>query len=252
MLKPAIVARCGDVQTCPESTLPAFEQAIRGGADAIEFDVHLTTDGQLVVHHDFYLGRTDNGSGHIGEYTLAELRRLDAGSWFNPTFCGEKIPTLSEVLDLGKGKIRFEIDMKGSSLRFLNRLIEEIARFDLLQDVELTTAHTPLFFHIKHINPALRTGMFFSQLPAWMQPSLGQQHILDWMALSNTQVAHLHPSLITPEFVSSLQEKGYLVHGSNLNTQEEMQGGMASGIDQFSTGNLALAISMRAAPSLDF
>jgi glycerophosphoryl diester phosphodiesterase len=114
MLKPAIVARCGDWQNCPESTLPALEQAIMNGADAIEFDVHLTADDQLVVHHDFYLERTENGSGYIGDYTLAELRMLDAGGWFDKRFGGEKIPTLKEVFDLGKDKIRFEIDMSST------------------------------------------------------------------------------------------------------------------------------------------
>jgi glycerophosphoryl diester phosphodiesterase len=57
MKKPQVVARCGDLVSAPESTLPAFEQAIAKGADAVEFDVHLTNDGELVVHHDFYLDR---------------------------------------------------------------------------------------------------------------------------------------------------------------------------------------------------
>jgi len=117
-----IVARCGDIQHNPESTLPAFEQAILKGADTIELDVHLTQDDQLVIHHDYYLGRTDNGSGYIGDQTLADLRKLDAGGWFDARFRGEKIPTLQEVFDLGKNRVRFEIDMKGSSLRFLNRV----------------------------------------------------------------------------------------------------------------------------------
>lgn len=246
MLKPAIVARCGSVQSCPESTLPAFERSIRDGTDAIEFDVHLTADDQLVVHHDFYLGRTENGTGYIGDYTLAELRLLDAGRWFDESYRGEKIPTLNEVFDLGRGKIQFEIDMKSSSLRFLTLLVEAITRFDLSDDVELTTAHTPLFAHVKAIRPALRTGMFFYPFPEWMQPSLGQQHILDWMRLSNSQVAHLPTPLIAADFVSNLQENGFLVHGSNLNTQGDMQTGMSAGIDQLSTDQLALALSTRA------
>jgi len=165
MKKPRVVARCGDQQNAPESTLPAFEQAIARGAHAIEFDVHLTKDGELVVHHDFYLGRTNNGKGYIGDLTLVELKALDAGSWFDARFTGEKIPTLREVLELGKGKIRFEIDMKGSSLAFLKRLLDEIAQFEICDDTELTSAHIPLLFQVKKINPKLRTGMFFYRLP---------------------------------------------------------------------------------------
>jgi glycerophosphoryl diester phosphodiesterase len=247
VVKPLIVARCGDVQSAPENTLSAFEQAILKGADVLEFDVHLTQDGEVVIHHDFYLGRTDNGEGYISDYTLAELRALDAGGWFDRRFAGEKMPTLAEVLTLGKGKIRFEIDMKGSSLRFLNQLMAEITRFDALDAVELTTAHTPLLFHVKKLNPALRTGMFFYQLPEWKQLALGQQHILDWMALSNVQVAHLHSSLVEPGFVIRLHENGFLVHGSNLNTEEEIKKAIASGVDQFSTDKLELSLSLRAA-----
>jgi glycerophosphoryl diester phosphodiesterase len=125
MIKPLIVARCGDLQNAPESTLPAFEGAIAKGADAIEFDVHLTKDEELVVHHDYYLGRTKQGSGHIGDYALAELKALDVGGWFDAKFAGEKMPMLSEVLDLGKGKIRFEIDMRSPNLTFLNRVVYE-------------------------------------------------------------------------------------------------------------------------------
>jgi glycerophosphoryl diester phosphodiesterase len=242
MKKPRVVARCGDVQTAPENTLPAFEQAIAKGAYAIELDIHLTRDGELVVHHDFYLGRTNNGSGYIGDLTLAELKALDAGSWFGAEFAGTKIPTLGEVLALGQGKIRFEMDMKGSSLAFLERLIEEVTRFELADQVELTSAHIPLLFHVKRIDPRLRTGMFFYPLPEWMKPALGQKHVLDWMALSNAQVAHVHPSLLEEELVARLWEDGFLVHGSNLNTEQDIEKGVALGIDQFSTDRLQFAL----------
>jgi len=245
MVRPLIVARCGDLQNAPESTLPAFEGAIARGADAIEFDVHLTKDGELVVHHDYYLGRTDDGSGHVGDYTLAELRALDVGSWFDARFAGEKIPMLGEVLDLGKGSIRFEIDMRTPTLPFLHRVIEEVAQFGVADDVELTSAHVPLLFHVKRIDPRLRTGVFFRPLPDWMRPALGQQHVLDWMTLIDAQVAHLHSSLIEGEFVRRLQENGFLVHGSNLNTEREMQQGILAGIDQFSTDRLTLALDVR-------
>jgi len=245
MIKPLIVARCGDLQNAPESTLPAFEGAIARGADVIEFDVHLTTDGELVVHHDYYLGRTDDGSGHIGDHTLAELRALDAGSWFDARFAGEKIPTLSQVLALGKCKIRFEIDMRTPTLAFLSRLIDEIVRFGVVEDVELTSAHVPLLFHVKRIDPKLRTGIFFRPLPDWMQPALGQQHVIDWMVLTDAQVAHLPSSLIEEAFVQRLHGSGFLVHGSNLNTAEEIEQGLVSGCDQFSTDRLALALSIR-------
>lgn len=248
MVKPLIVARCGDLQNAPESTLPAFWGAIAKGADAIEFNVHLTKDGELVVHHDYYLGRTNQGSGHIGDYTLAELRALDAGSWFDARFAGERIPTLSEVLGLGKGRIRFEIDMRSPNLIFLNRVTDEIARFGVADDVELTSAHVLLLFHVRKINPRLRIGIFFCPLPEWMEPTLGQEHVVGWMALTDAQVVHLPSSLIEERFVQRLHESNFLAYGSNLNTEQEMREGIMAGIDQFSTDKLQLALNVRKEP----
>jgi glycerophosphoryl diester phosphodiesterase len=245
MSKPLIVARCGDHENAPESTLPAFAGAIAKGADAIEFDVHLTSDGQVIVHHDFYLGRTDNGSGYLGDCTLAELKALDAGSWFDARFAGEKMPTLEEVLDLGRGRVRFEVDMKGSSLALLHKVIDVVQQFGVRLDVELTSAHTPLLFHAKRLQPHLRSGMFFYPLPEWMKPALGQQHILDWMVLAEAQMAHLHSCLIEGAFVAKLHEQGFGVHGSNLNTAAEIERGLLCGIDQLSTDSLGLALTIR-------
>jgi glycerophosphoryl diester phosphodiesterase len=80
--------------------MAAFRDAIRLGADAIEADVHLTRDGHLVMLHDETLDRTTDGHGPVAEHTLAELARLDAGSWFGDAFREERIPTLEELLDL--------------------------------------------------------------------------------------------------------------------------------------------------------
>jgi len=246
MTQPLIVSRCGDLKNAPESTLPAFEGAIAKGADAIEFDVHLTGDGELIVHHDYYLGRTGEGSGHVSDYTLAELRALDVGRRFGSEFAGEHIPTLGEVLDLGRARARFEIDMRTPSLAFLKAVTDEVARFGVEDDVELTSSHVPLLFHAREIEPALRIGVFFRPLPDWMAPQLGQEHAIGWMTLMDAQVAHLPFSRIKERrFVRRLHRRGFLVHGANLNVEEEMQVCIARGIDQFSTDELALALRVR-------
>lgn len=166
--QPLVFARRGDVENAPENTLPAFERAILKGADGVECDVHLSADGQLVVHHFYNLGATDNGAGLVGEHTLAELQALDSGSWFAEQFAGEPKPTLSEVFELCQGRTRLEVDLKESSPDFLHKVVKEIERFDLVGEVELTTAHYPLLTHIKQLNPDLRTGSFFYEPPGWM------------------------------------------------------------------------------------
>lgn len=95
-----IVAHRGSSGNRPENTLPAFAEAVRVGADMIELDVHLSKDDQLIVMHDEEVDRTTDGKGLIREKTLAELKTLNAGSWFSSDYEATKIPTLKEVLDL--------------------------------------------------------------------------------------------------------------------------------------------------------
>jgi glycerophosphoryl diester phosphodiesterase len=103
-MKTSIIACRGDRENAPENTIPAFESAISRGADGVELDVHLTKDRELIVHHFYNLGTTDNGKGIVSEHTLAELKALDSGGWFGEQFSGVSKPTLAEALECCKGK----------------------------------------------------------------------------------------------------------------------------------------------------
>jgi glycerophosphoryl diester phosphodiesterase len=98
-MRPRVIGHRGASGTTPENTLVAFRRAEELGADMVELDVQRTRDGEVVVIHDFTLDRTTDGTGRVGEHTLVELARLDAGSWFGARFRGERIPTLGQVLD---------------------------------------------------------------------------------------------------------------------------------------------------------
>ncbi len=80
--------------------MPSFAEAIRAGAEGIELDVQLTKDNELVVMHDEQVNRTTNGKGAIKDKTLAEIKALNAGSWFDEKYASTKVPTLKEVTDL--------------------------------------------------------------------------------------------------------------------------------------------------------
>lgn len=107
-----IIAHRGSSSDCPENTLASTRRAIAVGATAVEVDVRLSKDKRLVLRHDAELERTTNGKGLIGDKTLAELKELDAGRWFDPKFAGEKIPTLADVLVVCRGKIDVLLDLK--------------------------------------------------------------------------------------------------------------------------------------------
>jgi len=94
-----IIAHRGLDEAFPENSLIAFRAALERGM-AIEIDVRGTFDEELVVMHDDTVDRTTDGSGAVANMTLPELKQLDAGSWWGSEFAGERIPTLSETLDV--------------------------------------------------------------------------------------------------------------------------------------------------------
>jgi glycerophosphoryl diester phosphodiesterase len=115
MPSPTVVAHRGDKVHAPENTLSAFKLAAEKGADAVEFDVKLTTDGQVIVLHDPTVDRTTDGTGNVAQLPLAALRDLDAGAWFSGQFRGEKIPTLDEVFETVGKRIHMNVELTNYS-----------------------------------------------------------------------------------------------------------------------------------------
>jgi glycerophosphoryl diester phosphodiesterase len=107
-----IVAHRGASFDAPENTLAAEKLAWQQGADAVETDIHLTRDGQIIVSHDKTTKRTTGQDGTIAQLTLDALRRLDAGAWKAPQFAGEKLPTLDEQLALMPAGKRLLVEIK--------------------------------------------------------------------------------------------------------------------------------------------
>ncbi|QDT80966.1 putative glycerophosphoryl diester phosphodiesterase 1 [Gimesia maris] len=106
--EPLIVAHRGLLRVAPENTLANFRACLELRL-GFEFDVQRSKDGHLVCIHDSTLNRTTNGSGKVADLTLAEIRQLDAGSWFDPRFQGERVPTVEEVLQLAAQYRQHEI-----------------------------------------------------------------------------------------------------------------------------------------------
>ncbi|MFC0211764.1 glycerophosphodiester phosphodiesterase [Paenibacillus chartarius] len=123
--RPLIIAHRGAAAEAPENTMAAFRKAIEQGCDAIELDVHLTADGQVVVFHDETLERTTNRSGPVGSLTWDELRQADAGAWFGRDFAGERVPLLSEVLELMPAAVGLNLELK---LSYGGRMVAPVAR----------------------------------------------------------------------------------------------------------------------------
>lgn len=114
--RPVVIAHRGTSGSAPENSLAAFRRALEIGAAAMELDVHRTADGEIVVIHDATVDRTTDGRGAVAGMTLAEIRKLDAGSRKGSEFAGERIPTLAEVCALVRGRAFLFVEIKAEGI----------------------------------------------------------------------------------------------------------------------------------------
>lgn len=161
--KPVIIAHRGSSAIAPENTLAAFRRAIEDNADAIELDVHVTKDEEVVVIHDSLLRRTAGAAGRVEEQSLRELRQLSAGRWFSRSFEAEKIPTLNEVFELVKGRVGINIELKSHHAQrkqnsIVDRCLAIIRDHHAEEFVLVSSFHHSYIHHAKKLRPEIATG----------------------------------------------------------------------------------------------
>lgn len=219
-----VVAHRGASALAPENTLVAFRRALEMDVDGLELDLQPTRDGQLVVLHDERLERTTNGRGYVFEYTLAELRALDAGSWFHGAhssgarYDGQRIPTLDEVIDLVRdGRQQLYIEIKKSERtpeRLEENVVEVIHRHGFENRVVLISFDPNSLRRVRQLAPAVATAILFKDLPA------------DPIFLARTIGATgIAPRLdrVTREFVEAAHRAGMQMVVWTVDSPEDMQ-----------------------------
>ena len=170
------VGHRGTKKFAPENTLAAHEAAYALGARAIEFDIRCTRDGHFVLMHDRTVNRTTNGRGLVRDMTLAEIKALDAGAWKDPSFAGERVPTLREALRNVRGRFVIDLDFKGgpeNSAEILEQVLEEegyssgqlVTIFARRQHFSLLSPLCPQYALRPHYINARRTRDLVSRLP---------------------------------------------------------------------------------------
>lgn len=164
-----VIAHRGDSTHAPENTLAAFRKAIDTGADMIELDVQLTSDGVPVVFHDAVLDKHSNGTGLLSDFTTEKIRNLDAGSWFSKDFVGEKIPLLSEVLELAKENILLNIEIKSEAVSdnaysgVEYKVCELVRLFAIEKQVLISSFDYRVPGRVAKINPEIKTGLLYNR-----------------------------------------------------------------------------------------
>jgi glycerophosphoryl diester phosphodiesterase len=180
-----IIAHRGASAYFPENTLPSFEGAIAMSADMVELDVQLTLDKEVVVFHDEKISRCTDGRGKIADHTLAKLKKLDAGSWYDKKFQNTRMPTLAEVLGVCKNKIAVNIEIKTEAVgKMLFGGIEEkclkiVEQSGMKEHVVFSSFDPRAVMHLKQIDNHVTVAVLFekkyygSRLPSDIIESAG-------------------------------------------------------------------------------
>jgi glycerophosphoryl diester phosphodiesterase len=165
MKKPLIIAHRGASGYAPENTMSAFSMALDMGSDGIELDVHLSSDGELVVCHDERVDRTTDGIGFIKDLTIKEIKRLDAGKWQSSEFLGQTIPTLGEVVELTEqSNTLINIEIKSGPIFYKDieqKLVEFINKHNIKDRVIISSFNHFSLVAIKQIDSTVKTGALY-------------------------------------------------------------------------------------------
>lgn len=156
--RPQVFAHRGGSRLRPENTLTAFDHGLALGADGLEFDVHFSKDGVVVVHHDDTLERTTNGHGALAAHTLDQLQRLDAAqAW--PEYVGQGIgiPRLRDVLERYRDAAMI-VELKVNEPRLARAVVDEIRRADAVDRVALGSFGTRVLQAARAYEPRVVTG----------------------------------------------------------------------------------------------
>ncbi len=238
--RPTVFAHRGASAHAPENTLAAFKLAAEQGADAIEFDVKLTADGQIVAHHDPALDRTTTGKGRIGDYSLAELKKLDAGAWFGEAYRGEPIPTLAEIFETVGGKLFMNIELTNYATPF-DKLVDKVAELVKRYQMEERVLYSSFFPHNLMRAGALTPGLPRGQLALPGPAGWWQRR---WGNLLTIQAEHPFSGDVSAASVTRAHARGRRVYVWTVNDPNEMLRLQALGVDGIFTDDPKLALSV--------
>ena len=217
--RPAIIAHRGASLYSPENTIAAFELAVQQGADAIELDAKLCGSGEIVVIHDQTVDRTTTGKGYVNRLSLPELKRLDAGSFFDVAYRGEKIPTLEEVFEAVGRKTFINVELTNYASPLDDLPLKAVA---LVKKLDMSER---VFFSSFNILSLLRARRILPQVPACLLSPAGFAR--SWLyRFTNLlfRFTALHPehSDLTQTLVQYASRRHQRIHAWTVNSSEEI------------------------------
>ena len=219
-----ITGHRGSKLRAPENSLSALEQAIAEGADYAEIDVQTTADGKVVLLHDADLMRVASVNRRLRDINYNELSNIDIGSWFAPEFSSERIPTLKEAIDVARGRIKLNIELKFTwPDPTLTRKVGDIIRQSgFAADCVVSSLNFNALTEIKQDFPELKTGFIVFQVAG----------ILSRM---EADFLSINAARATPGLVRRLHRQGRAVHVWTVNDLNNLSSMIEMGVDNIIT-----------------
>ncbi|GGA79536.1 glycerophosphodiester phosphodiesterase [Ornithinibacillus halotolerans] len=231
----------GSAGTHPENTMEAYQEAIRVGADGLEIDVHLTKDGKIAVFHDETVDRVTDGRGHVKDFTMDELKKLDAGNHLSEEFKGAKIPELKEVLALVKeANILINIELKNVFYleypHLEEMVLKEVERFNLKKQTIISSFNHLSMRHMRALDSEIDIAILYSA-----------KLIEPWNYAETVGATSLHPHLysMTEEMIRYSEAHHIPVRPYTVNDEKLMEYFFQLGCEAIITDYPERAITIR-------
>lgn len=228
MRAPWIIAHRGASGHAPENTFAAFERAVQLGAGFIETDLQLTRDARFVAVHDATLERTTNGRGAVRDHTLAELRELDAGKWFDRQFMDQRIPTLDEILEFATQQdVVFYLEIKYDSAWGMHHaLVGALGKADNAARTIIISFDPATLASVRRLEPAMMIGLLVEHAngdPVKAALEVGARQLCP------------RSDLVTPELVERAHRADLHVVTWTVNDADKMNAAIDAGVDGIMT-----------------
>ena len=238
--KTLIIAHRGASAYAPENTMEAFQLAASMGADGIEIDIHMTSDGHVVVCHDELVDITSNGQGKIPTYTLEELKSMDFGyHFYDKERRGIKIPTLDEVYEFAKScNMLVNVEIKSANPDIISACHDVALRHNVCDNVIYSSFNHFQLQRIKELVPT-----------AFIAPLYSFNMLKPWNYTIDINAQAVHPRLTQikeiSDYVKQCHDRGLRVHPWTANTQEHITFLLDEGVDAIITNYPDVALKLR-------
>jgi len=223
-----IIAHRGASSMAPPNTLKSFQKAIEFNADYIEFDVHQSKDGEIVIVHDAYVSHMDGQKYFIKDMVMKEIKSFDVGE-------GEKIPTLKELIKIAKGNIGLQCEVKAPN--FCEDLIELLNQDNLIKSSILSSFMFNELLALQKLEPNLKLSLL---IPSVIGSSQKLMKYTQKAINNNFYAIHLYFKLINEEFIKFAHDNGLKVNVWTVNEENMMRKLINLGVDGIITDDISL------------